>query len=1124
MAIVSLNGSSIDFFSQYEQADFHPDRLPVLAFHVMAAELPYLSDFAAGHYLSAPYVRSLETSENQAFLEAWQTWYPTSSLPCEETIAAYDCIFLWKQAVESAGGFATAAVRAAACGQTFASAAGIARVAANQHLEKTCYLARIAGEDAWQMLPDCTAIANPQPWLDAKNRSDRPERMLALLSEVCNWMGKATVQEHLEMQDVCVIPPTCSLLDGDLALRRAFASTTEFALRRSQPDAPSEIVSSSLGLLAEPPSELAGKHLHDIFEPAVAEAIEQQIGFCLQTSRAINIEYSLSVRGAERWFAASVAPLSSQELLWLARDITAVKLAKDTLQRTKSELERQVTERTAALQATNDQLIAEVVERTLAENALRTSQDRFQAILDAVPGIVSWIGSDFRYLGVNHRLAGLFNLSPENFVGRDIGFLGSSSEFNDFVREFFASPKLESAREVFARVRGEERSYLIVTRKYDRDRAAFFLGIDITERRRAEKDLEQTKNQLEAILEAVPGIVSWIDADLCYLGVNRQLASIFGLAPQDFVGRDIGFLGGSDFTQFARDFFASDRTEQMQEMSSRANGEDRHYLIVAQKYEEGRAAFLVGIDVTARVRVEEALRRAEEKYRDIYENTIEGIFQTSQDGRFLSANPALARIYGYDSPEELIASLTDLDLHLYADPNRRNEFVRLIAREDRVQNFESQVRRRDGSLTWISENARAVRDESGNILYYEGTVEDIRQRKEAEEALQRANEELEARVRSRTAELVESNNWLRVEVSERKRIEAALRQTEAKYRSIFEHATEGIYQTTAEGAYLSANPALAEIYGYASPEELMAEMTDIAGQLYVDPDCRNRFVRALEDRDAIANFEAEVWRKDGTKIFTSENARAVRDDDGNLLFYEGTVEDITAQRQAEEELKVEREKADRLLCNILPHAIAQKLKESEGSLADRFDAATVLFADLVGFTAFAAGVSPFELVSILNQIFTTFDRLADRHGLEKIKTIGDAYMVAGGLPIPRDDHAEAVAEMALDMQQEIDCFRTPTGHRFQLRIGIHTGPVVAGVIGIRKFTYDLWGDTVNTASRMESHGVTGAIQVTQATYDRIKHRYMFEDRGTIAVRGKGHMSAYLLRGRNPSERRRNQIG
>ncbi|MGE5658953.1 MAG: adenylate/guanylate cyclase domain-containing protein [Actinomycetota bacterium] len=229
---------------------------------------------------------------------------------------------------------------------------------------------------------------------------------------------------------------------------------------------------------------------------------------------------------------------------------------------------------------------------------------------------------------------------------------------------------------------------------------------------------------------------------------------------------------------------------------------------------------------------------------------------------------------------------------------------------------------------------------------------------------------------------------------------------------------------------------------------------------------------------------------------------------------EKRVRERTAQLQhANEKLSEEQTKSERLLLSILPEPIAEKLKEGHSNIADGFAEVTILFADIVGFTNLSQQISPEELVKFLNEIFSAFDSLTELHGLEKIKTIGDAYMVVGGLPIPREDHAETVAEMALDMQKEIAKFNQHHQVAINIRIGINTGPAIAGVIGTKKFIYDLWGDAVNTASRMESHGIPGMIQVTESTYDRLKNHYQFEQRGTINVKGKGEMTTYLLTGR-----------
>jgi class 3 adenylate cyclase len=203
---------------------------------------------------------------------------------------------------------------------------------------------------------------------------------------------------------------------------------------------------------------------------------------------------------------------------------------------------------------------------------------------------------------------------------------------------------------------------------------------------------------------------------------------------------------------------------------------------------------------------------------------------------------------------------------------------------------------------------------------------------------------------------------------------------------------------------------------------------------------------------------------------------------------------------------------EQLLLNVLPAPIATELKRHPGIIAQRFDDVSVLFADIVGFTPLSARLSPAELVEMLNRLFSTFDELADRHGLEKIKTIGDAYMVAGGLPEPRPDHLQAMATFALDMANAMQELDAAEGG-LQVRIGINVGSVVAGVIGRRKFNYDIWGDTVNTASRLESHGEPGRIQVSEAVYLRLRDTFAFESRGTIELKGKGPVSAYFLTSR-----------
>jgi adenylate cyclase len=220
------------------------------------------------------------------------------------------------------------------------------------------------------------------------------------------------------------------------------------------------------------------------------------------------------------------------------------------------------------------------------------------------------------------------------------------------------------------------------------------------------------------------------------------------------------------------------------------------------------------------------------------------------------------------------------------------------------------------------------------------------------------------------------------------------------------------------------------------------------------------------------------------------------------------------QLQAEKELvEREREKSERLLLNILPSAIAGRLKGGEKSIANGHEIVSVMFADLCGFTALSRKTTPADLVSMLNGIFTAFDHIVEQHGVEKIKTIGDCYMLVGGIPLHRDDHAAAVAECALEMLDALAALNRESGTELQMRVGIHTGPVVAGVIGKIKFTYDLWGDTVNVASRMESSGQPGRVHLSEQTAELLQGRFLLEDRGFVECKGLGAVKTFFLNGR-----------
>ncbi|MEG4043628.1 adenylate/guanylate cyclase domain-containing protein [Microcoleus sp. Pol17_C1] len=386
--------------------------------------------------------------------------------------------------------------------------------------------------------------------------------------------------------------------------------------------------------------------------------------------------------------------------------------------------------------------------------------------------------------------------------------------------------------------------------------------------------------------------------------------------------------------------------------------------------------------------------------------------------------------------------------------------------------------------------------------------------------------------------IVVTSLLLAATVTERASAEDSLRQSEIKYRELVENANSIILKLDTEGNITFFNEFAQKFFGYDEKEIIgkNAVGTIIPQRDTTGNDWAAKLRDILENPEQYTRTENENIQRNGDRVWVSWANKPLFDAAGNFVGMLAIGTDITDRRRAEmalyklnEELEfrveertnalnntlnalqVQQEQSERLLLNILPEEIANRLKRGDSTIADTFADVTVLFADIVGFTQLSSRVSPTQLVAFLNDIFSTFDNLAERHGLEKIKTIGDAYMVVGGLPIPRQDHAEAIAEMALDMQQAITDFSNIHNQDFSIRIGINTGPVVAGVIGIKKFIYDLWGDTVNTASRMESHGKPGSIQVTETTYQQLREKYFFENRGAIEVKGKGLMTTYLLK-------------
>lgn len=348
-----------------------------------------------------------------------------------------------------------------------------------------------------------------------------------------------------------------------------------------------------------------------------------------------------------------------------------------------------------------------------------------------------------------------------------------------------------------------------------------------------------------------------------------------------------------------------------------------------------------------------------------------------------------------------------------------------------------------------------------------------------------------------------------------------LEKTEKVHRE-WEATTNAVSQliclVSADGTVLQTNSIVEAWRLLPRTEAVDLPLTDMLARRY--PDLAEQFRRIWDEmvntlhQHQMVEFEAADPTSGSYFTVQVQPIQQVSTANGTRSSFAAVnIQDITERKSLEIKLNKANTRTEELLLNILPAPIADRLRGGEHTIAESYESVTVMFADLVGFTRLTSSISPRQLMDMLNAVFTAFDDLTEKYDVEKIKTIGDAYLVVGGLPTPRPDHAEAIANMALEMQQAMTQLSQSSGYPLSLRIGMDTGPVVAGVIGNKKFAYDLWGDTVNTAARMESNGIGGGIQVSERTYKRLKADYQFEARGEIEIKGKGKMPAFLLQGR-----------
>lgn len=569
------------------------------------------------------------------------------------------------------------------------------------------------------------------------------------------------------------------------------------------------------------------------------------------------------------------------------------------------------------------------------------------------------------------------------------------------------------------------------------------------------------------------------------LDANGYWAEILGFSGVDAV---VKVLKGSDFywePETRRQLLALiEKKGEVRNFETRfrkGDGSATWVLLSARLNHHEQCLEGVITDISDRKLAEAALTQSEAMYRDLVETANCIILRLSLEGKITFINDYGEKFFGYREAEILDRSALGVILdNTHQNRRRFRLFLRgLQGHFSRFTKFEWEHIRRNHEPAWITWSNRPVFNPASQRQEILAVGTDITAQKLAEQGLQ---------------------------------------EKETYLRMIIDNIPQQVFWKNRDLVFLGCNQNWARAAFLPSPQEAVGKTDyDLLPSKEAADFFRQQDLAVIESGQPILHAIATKQRlsASGDPIWLDVSKIPMQDDQGKVIGLLGVLEDITQRKLAEEALKAEREKSEALLLNILPKEIADRLKEQQSAIAENFESVSILFADIVEFTPISARLAPTTLVNFLNDIFSHFDQLAEDHGLEKIKTIGDAYMVVGGLPLPRPDHPQAIARMALDMQRTIATFQHHPllNHSpLKIRIGINTGPVVAGVIGTKKFIYDLWGDAVNVASRMESSGEADKIQVSQPTYDLLKSEFRFQERGITEIKGKGAMKTHWLLG------------
>jgi len=1055
----TLNGDSNQFFyHQYREAGITAEEIPIFAVSVGESELQNLKKAAVGHYASWSYFQSLDSPENQRFVQDFQNKYGASRVTSDPIESAFAQVYLWKQAVEAAESFEVQRVRVAAYGQSFAAPGGLITIEPNHHVGKYCRIGQVLENGQFKIVYSSKTAIKPLPWLGVEELNfDKSEVVIEMLSQVSQGIQQTwqleqksrqleVVAQNLQQAEAALQESSLTLRSHNLVLtylaknpalhqgdlKAALTEITEASAQNLQ------VERASVWLYDETGTKLQCFDLFHKSQNQHSQGLELAAADYPSYFQALQQDQPIAVDNADhdprtRELAAYLTPLGITSVLSTAIRVKAKMAGVISLEHIG--IRHWTLEDQNFVRSLTDlvSLAIEAKDQQLAQYALHQSEQRWQLVLRGTgDGIFDW---------------------------------------NITTGETFASDRL---LEMLGLTEAE------LAYSYQTWRSLVH-----------PEDLDLAMSALQAHLEGKTSLYRSEFRLRCQDGSYKWILAR-GQAQWDETGKPVRMLGSHQ-----------DISDVYDKLRLRKQVEEEVQLLLTISQAISAAP---DFDTALEVALQQVCQTTNWIYGEAWvpttnESTLlhtpcwycqgtgtdPNMVETIE--RFREYSEVLTFALGEELPGAVLATrqsqwidnfseLEDvlLRLELATECGLKMAFgVPIIA----IGNHNQETEAQESNLLSSQSPILAV------LVFFmsESRFED-----------------------RRLTQLVNVVAAQLGGVLQQKKIQAEM-------KALFAAMTDVVTVRDVSGRCLNVIPTNTK--SLYKPD---AAMIGRSLEQDLPPAQANLILKGiLKAVMSQKTIVVEYWLPIGGKeVWLAETISPLSEETAILVAQDisDAVAAATQRKLAEAALRLEQEKSEGLLRNILPEEIVKQLKQSQGAIAQQFDDVTILFADLVGFTPLSSRLNPIELVNLLNQIFSTFDELAGHLGLEKIKTIGDAYMVAAGLPTPRIDHAEAIADMALAMQAAVEHFQAQQHETIQIRIGINTGVVVAGVIGKKKFIYDLWGDAVNVASRMESSGHPGSIQVTTATYERLKGKYLFEKRGTVEIKGKGEMITYWLTGKN----------